>query len=123
MANAERHIISASRRTDIPAFHGEWFRRRRAERFCETANPFSGQTRRVSLARDDVLGWVFWSRDYAPFIDTLGALHDEGQRFLCQFTINGFPRALDPRVPGIGRERCARSMFDDPPARFMHNAG
>lgn len=96
-------IISASRRTDIPAFYGEWFRNRRKAGFCEVRNPFSHARYRVSLARTDVLGWVFWSRDYAPFLDTLRELHAEGQRFLCHFTINGLPRAIEPRTPEVSR--------------------
>jgi Domain of unknown function (DUF1848) len=92
-------LISASRRTDIPAFYGEWLRRRIDAGWCETKNPFSGQTYRVSLAPDDVLGWVFWSRNYAPFLETLDAIHAADGRFLCHFTITGYPRELDARTP------------------------
>ncbi|MBN1866537.1 DUF1848 family protein [Candidatus Sumerlaeota bacterium] len=96
-------IVSASRRTDIPAFYGEWFRRRLDAGWCETANPFTGHTYRVSLAPDDVLGWVFWSRNYEPFLDVLRDLHRRGQRFLCHFTIIGYPRILEPRAPDADR--------------------
>lgn len=96
-------IISASRRTDIPAFYGEWFRNRLQAGWCDVHNPYSGQSYRVSLAPRDVLGWVFWSRNYAPFLDTLHTLHAEGQRFLCHFTINGLPRALEAHTPSSAR--------------------
>jgi hypothetical protein len=33
-------IISASRRTDIPAFHGDWFMTRIREGFFPRGNPF-----------------------------------------------------------------------------------
>jgi len=92
-------LISASRRTDLPAFHGEWLRTRLRAGWCEVENPFSGQVSRVSLAPRDVLAWVFWSRHYAPMYDVLERLHAGGQRFLCHFTINGFPRVLEPRTP------------------------
>jgi hypothetical protein len=91
-------LISASRRTDIPAFYGEWFRDRLNAGWCETANPFSGEVFRVSLAPRDVLGWVFWSRNYVPFLGVLADLHARGQRFLCHFTITGYPAAFDPRT-------------------------
>jgi hypothetical protein len=91
-------IISASRRTDIPAFYGRWFRNRLAAGWCETANPFSGQVYRVSLEQGDVLGWVFWSRNYRPFLETLRELHTRGHRFLLHFTITGYPRILEPRT-------------------------
>jgi len=94
-------ILSASRRTDIPAFYGEWFRNRLRAGWCETRNPFSGQVYRVSLLPRDVLGWVFWSRNYEPFLGALRELHDSGQRFICHFTITNFPRVLEPRVPPL----------------------
>lgn len=94
-------LISASRRTDIPAFFGEWFRNRLDAGWCETRNPFSKQAYRVSLRREDVLGWIFWSRNYAPFVETLAALHADGQRFICHFTINSFPALFEPHTPPI----------------------
>ena len=35
-------IVSASYRTDIPAFYGDWFRRRLAEGAVRVANPYGG---------------------------------------------------------------------------------
>lgn len=93
------HLISVSRRTDVPAWYGEWFRNRLRAGWCDTRNPFSGQVYRVSLAPPDVLGWVFWSRSYEPFFETLLELHASGQRFLCNFTITGFPEILEPCAP------------------------
>lgn len=91
-------IVSASRRTDLPAFYSQWFARRLRAGWCRAANPFSGKAYRVSLAPADVLGWVFWSRDYGRFLDILRSIHDGGGRFLCHFTINGMPRVLEPRT-------------------------
>ena len=42
-------IISVSRRTDIPAFYGEWFEQRVSEGFVDVPNPFNRKVRRVSL--------------------------------------------------------------------------
>ena len=43
-------IISASRRTDIPAFYAEWMVRRLREGYCTVANPFNrNQVVRISL--------------------------------------------------------------------------
>jgi len=92
-------LISASRRTDIPTFYGAWLRERLRNGWCEVENPFSGQVRRVSLAPCDVQAWVFWSRHYAPAYDVLERLHAGGLRFLCHFTITGFPQVLEPRTP------------------------
>jgi hypothetical protein len=35
-----KRIISVSRRTDIPAFYGEWFMSRLDEGFAGVVNPF-----------------------------------------------------------------------------------
>ena len=92
-------IISASRRTDIPALHGEWFMERIARGFCEVKNPYNGQMSKVSLKPDDVTGIVFWSRNYSPMIDNLLRIHDLGYRFYCHFTIIGYPKLIDPGSP------------------------
>ena len=56
-----KRIISVSRRTDIPAFYGEWFMNRLKEGFAGVVNPFGGQKYIVSLKPEDVRCFVFWS--------------------------------------------------------------
>jgi hypothetical protein len=71
-------IISASRRTDIPAFRAAWFMRRVRAGYCEVASPFDRKRiARISLAPDDIDAIVFWTRDPAPLLDSL----DELDRF------------------------------------------
>lgn len=96
-------VVSASRRTDIPAFYGDWFQSRLREGFCEYRNPFGGQTYRVSLQKEHVLCFVFWSKNYRPFLPVLENLHDRGFPFYCHFTINGYPKELEHRVPPVER--------------------
>jgi len=36
-------IISASYKTDIPAFYGEWFMNRLDAGYCDMVNPYGGQ--------------------------------------------------------------------------------
>ncbi|MEW6276463.1 MAG: DUF1848 family protein [Bacillota bacterium] len=59
-------IVSVSRRTDIPAFYGEWFRRRVRQGWAVSRNPFSRRAVRVSLRPEDVGAFVFWSKNFAP---------------------------------------------------------
>ena len=92
-------IISASRRTDIPALYGDWFMDKIGKGGCLVANPFNGKVERVSLALEDVNGIVFWSRNYRPMLKRLRSLNDMGYRFYCQFTIIGYPRFIDPGSP------------------------
>ncbi|HIJ38543.1 MAG TPA: DUF1848 family protein, partial [Rhodospirillaceae bacterium] len=42
-------IVSASYRTDIPAFYSRWFINRFQAGYCMVANPYGGPPSRVSL--------------------------------------------------------------------------
>ena len=96
-------IISASRRTDIPAFYGEWFMNRVRAGWCLVPNPFNmGRMSRVSLHTTDVDALVFWSKDPAPFLPHLDELDDLGYRYYFLFTLNAYPAALEPNVPPLG---------------------
>ena len=64
-------IVSASYKTDIPAFYGSWFRARMAAGFADVTNPWGGPPFRVDLRRQAVDGFVFWTRNAAPFLDEL----------------------------------------------------
>ncbi|MDF0589779.1 DUF1848 family protein [Candidatus Methanocrinis natronophilus] len=89
-------IISASYRTDIPAFYGDWFERRLEAGYCSVANPYnSRQVRRVSLRPEDVEGFVFWTRNLGPFMDRLTRVADLGRPFVVQQTVTGYSRELE----------------------------
>ena len=93
-------IISASRRTDIPAFYAEWMVRRLKEGYCTVANPFNrNQVTTISLTPEDVDAIVFWTRNPRPLMPYLDELDSRGYRYYFQFTILGYPRELDPRSP------------------------
>jgi hypothetical protein len=93
------NVISASRRTDIPAFYVEWFMNRLRAGFVRYPNPFGGQVYTVSLRPEDVHSIVFWSKQYGPLLPHLDELAGRGYRFYCHYTITGAPRALEPHVP------------------------
>ena len=89
-------VVSASYRTDIPAFYGDWFARRLAAGYALVRNPWSGRTYRVNLRPEAVAGYVFWTRNPAPFMPVLERLD---RPFAVQFTITGYGRRLEPSVP------------------------
>jgi Domain of unknown function (DUF1848) len=91
-------LISASYRTDIPAFYGEWFVNRLRAGFCRVVNPYGGPPSSVSLRVDDVDGFVFWTKNAGPFLPRLAEVRDRGFPFVLQYTINGYPRALEYAV-------------------------
>ena len=90
-----KKIISVSRRTDIPAFYGDWFMNRLKEGFVGYINPFGGQKYIVSLKPEDVICFVFWSKNYEPFIEKLKIVEDRGYKFYFNYTITGLPNIFE----------------------------
>lgn len=88
-------IVSASYRTDIPAFYGQWFLRRLQAGYCMVRNPYGGKDYRVSLSRPDCEGFVFWTKNLGPFFPVLEDAGRRGFPFVVQYTINGYPRELE----------------------------
>jgi hypothetical protein len=91
-------LISASYRTDIPAFYGDWFRNRLRAGFCRVVNPYGGPPSRVSLHPQDVDGFVFWTKNLGPFLPHLAEVRERGCPFVVQYTIDGYPRSLEYAV-------------------------
>jgi len=101
--SGERQIISASRRTDIPAAYTDWFFERLRAGHCWYRNPFGGKLHRVSLRPENVIAFVFWSKWFAPLLRRLDELERTGYRSFFHFTITGYPRPLEARVPPLER--------------------
>jgi hypothetical protein len=91
-------IISASYKTDIPTFYGDWFMNRLRAGYCKVLNPYNRQIGRVSLKPDDAQGIVFWTKNVGPFIRQLGEVRRSGFPFVIQHTINAYPRVLEEAV-------------------------
>ena len=95
-------IISASRRTDIPAFYSNWLMNRIRDGYCLVPNPHNAkQVSRVSLHPNDVEAIVFWSKNPAPLLPHLGKLDKLGFHYYFQFSLNDYPRALEPNIPSL----------------------
>ncbi len=92
-------IVSASRRTDIPAFYLPWFMGRIRAGFVRCPHPFTGQIMETSLRLEDVHSIVFWTKNGRPLLQHLDELSDRGYAFACHFTITAMPRELEPGVP------------------------
>lgn len=69
------------------------------EAFACYRNPFNGREYTVSLKQDDVAAFVFWSKNFRPFLKYLDQLNKMGYRFYFLFTINGRPKELEEKVP------------------------
>ena len=94
-------IVSASYRSDVPAFYGRWFLSRLAAGEAWVRNPYGGMPYRVSLAPEDVDGFVFWTRNLAPFAGALAAVEARGAPYVVQYTVTGYPAALESGVPPV----------------------
>ncbi len=104
-------IISASRRTDIPAFYAEWFINRIREGYLFVRNPFNvHQVTRVDLSPSAVEAIVFWTKNAAPMLDYLDELDARGYRYYFHFTLTAYPETIEPFVP---REEKLLETFRD----------
>ena len=103
-------IVSASYKTDIPAFYGAWFMARLAAGSCQVTNPYGGRPFTVGLDHQSAAGFVFWTRNVAPFRGCLDQLRDDNRPFVVQFTLTGYPRLLDSAT--IDAERAVADIRD-----------
>lgn len=97
-------IISVSRRTDIPAFYGNEFMKSIQKGYIKVKNPFNQRTSTVSLKQEDVGAFVFWSKNFKPFLKHLEIINALYQgHFVFHFTINNFKgrarNILEPNIP------------------------
>lgn len=91
-------IVSASYRTDIPAFYGPWFLERLRAGVCRVVNPYGGPDSEIALTPEAVEGFVFWTRNAKPFLPALAEVRARGFPFVVQYTVTGYPRELEPSV-------------------------
>ena len=93
-------IISASRRTDIPAFYSKWFMNRIKDGYVLVQNPYNTkQIRKVFLTPFQVDAIVFWTRNAKPPIPYLDDLDKLGYNYYFQYTITGYKRELERFTP------------------------
>jgi DNA repair photolyase len=93
-------IISASRATDIPAMHPEWFIERLRKSYAVRINPFNRRAIYVSFQNTRVV--VFWSKNPRPLMPCLKEIDERGIGYYFQFTLNDYEReGLEPNLPPL----------------------
>lgn len=91
-------IISASRRTDIPARFSPWLFRRFREGYALVRNPMNPSiVTRADLRPEAVDGLVLWTKDPRPMLGELQRL--EAYPYYFQFTITPYGRDVEPGLP------------------------
>ena len=91
-------IISASRKTDIPAYYSEWFINRIKEGFVYSRNPMNPhQISKIPLNTEVVDCIVFWTKNPIPMIPKLDEL--KGYNYYFQFTLTGYGKDMEANLP------------------------
>lgn len=96
-------VISASRRSDIPAFYLNWFMDRLARGCFEVTNPYNQRVSVIPAGPDAVHTIVFWSKDFETFLaEGVGEkLRQRGYNLFFNFTINSTSAVLEPNLPPL----------------------
>lgn len=96
-------ILSASRRTDIPAFYLDWFMEHIRLGFFDIKNPYTRKTRHLSLSETRIDTIVFWSKNYGSLLDQRAGekLQEKGYHLFFHFTINSESPVLEPGIPPL----------------------
>ncbi|QHQ63012.1 DUF1848 family protein [Anaerocolumna sedimenticola] len=89
-------IISASRRTDIPAFYSDWFMNRLKDGYILTRNPMNhSQISKILLTPEAVDCIAFWTKDPKNIMDKLPVIDDLGYQYYFQFTLTPYNREIE----------------------------
>jgi len=84
-------IISASRSTDIPAFHSEWLINRLKIGYVSWINPFNRSNRQYISFQEARL-FVFWTKDPGPLVQHLSCFDRLGFNYYFQYTLNNYEK-------------------------------
>jgi hypothetical protein len=108
-----RHVISASKRTDIPAFYLPWFVDKVQAGYVDVVNSrYRHITHRVSLDAADVLGIVWWSKNYHVYLrDRFYRVFAQYERQFFHFTVNSRRPDLEWLEPDVPSENTALEQF------------
>lgn len=94
-------IISASRRTDIPALYSEWFVNRLREGSVLVPNPYNRKkVSHIRLTPDTVDCIAFWTKNPDPLIPYLKEIDRMGYQYYFQMTITDYEEDLEPGLSG-----------------------
>ena len=95
-------IISASRRTDIPALYPEWFMNRLRAGEVLVANPYNRKKiTRISLSPDTVDCIAFWTKNPEPMLPYLKELDSMGYKYYFQVTITDYENDIETEAPDM----------------------
>lgn len=95
-------IISASRRTDIPALYPEWFVNRLKAGEVLVHSPYNRKkVSRVPLSPDAVDCIAFWTKNPEPLLPYLKEIDYMGYTYYFQMTITGYGKEMEENIPCV----------------------
>ncbi len=95
-------IISASRRTDIPALYPEWFVNRLLEGEVLVPNPYNRKkVSRIELSPKVVDCIVFWTKNPEPMLPYLKMIDLLDYQYYFEMTITDYGREMEPSLPSV----------------------
>lgn len=93
-------IISASRATDIPAFHIEKLIESMKKGYTEWMNPFNGKIIYISFSKCRAM--VFWTKNPKPMMEYLEYIDKTIKNYYFQFTLNDYEKeGLEVNMPSL----------------------
>ncbi|WP_407309916.1 DUF1848 domain-containing protein [Desulfosporosinus sp. SB140] len=93
-------IITASRRTDIPAFYSEWFINRLNEGYALVPNPRNrDRLGRINLSPNNVDCIVFWTKNPIPMFNKFELLDSMGYSYYMHFTLTPYDKLVESFLP------------------------
>ena len=94
-------IISASRSTDVPAFHSMWLINRLKSGYVCWNNPFH-RTNPQYISFQEACLFVFWTKNPQPMMQHLSYLDMLGLNYYFQYTLNNYEKeGFEPNVPSL----------------------
>ncbi len=95
-------IISASRRTDIPALYPQWFLNRLKAGEVLVPNPYNRKkVSRISLSAATVDCIAFWTKNPEPILPFLKEIDEMGYQYYFQMTITDYDSDMETELPSI----------------------
>ena len=93
-------IISASRRTDIPALYPQWFVNRLLAGEVLVPNPYNRKkVARIRLSPDVVDCFVFWTKNPEPMLPYLKMIDMLDYQYYFEMTITDYGKDVEPNLP------------------------
>ena len=94
-------IISASKRTDIPAFFSEWFIQCLKNQKLGVRNPYNQQVFERQVTPDNTDCIVFWTKNAKPMLNKLDEITAMGYTYYFQYTLNAYDSDIEPNLPKL----------------------